>query len=837
MEFGPAMPNDDRLKALLSDLGRATLRGVRKCPKCGTFNGTRGLSCKNKSCDVVFKEAGEKRKMSTEACKLVTGTGTQGPEVTPPTLSLQVFSVRVRDKGPDYRGFVQLPVVQMSGDHMDSEAALITHTSALCFVDTCQRSFDATILKCHSTTCHSQLSGRTLVQGGSTYRNSEQIIQSLSLERVPVSRLESVRADEASLTRSCAHWYNSTNLEPTQGVRGVNEGGGCDSEVLSSNGGETEIETAPLTHTGLRHVNLSWYSLGVFETCESEPEKSSSLTLTTCQHIQAALRCYAEATPLPLTYSTLTSLNISAEMKQVTTVDGARLVASGGVTQEYGREKERSLLTTDSQYCTSLASQMRLDRSLLLLQTVWQLATETTGPLVQRVSKNIMAVKCKASPKHPLGYLHFSFFVSRLKDRVENKFFCSCTAFKGQVKHATNKDDPNFKKCLHFYSCIAAFASDLKLSEEFAYYIDLEMLNMDPLLSVTSRSIRQISETLIASRATNLAHPVSAGDNTRTQLVAILSEDSQDPCEVEVEVLRDDADLLEATGITVSEDGTLEQVHGLGIIPDSLEVRIHEMDPETLNFSTVGESPVEVVSSKRKREEPSPAIRTQESAPTPTPAPAKKHPPAKKVGAVALVKKQEPLNESDVSVTFLQWLASVTERINQSMHFQFDGKPDPLVFHVPQVTISLCTHSKMGLFGPQMPLEITRSFVENQDGTYEPYNRHKDDNESFRKTESQPLIKPLELKTFLKVGNTAPDQVDPTPFLIEWIPDILPCSKIGELRIRFEFGHQRNGLIEKRQSSLRPITRTISRNAAEISITRITTAPRSETIKLCSFLS
>nr|CAD7401827.1 unnamed protein product [Timema cristinae] len=711
------MPNDDRLKALLSDLGRATLRGVRKCPKCGTFNGTRGLSCKNKSCDVVFKEAGEKRKMSTEACKLITGTGTQ----------VCVFSVRVRDKGPDYRGFVQLPVVQMSGDHMDSEAALITHTSALCFVDTCQRSFDATILKCH--------------------------------------------------------------------------------------------------------------------------EKSSSLTLTTCQHIQAALRCYAEATPLPLTYSTLTSLNISTEMKQ----------------------------------------------------TVWQLATETTGPLVQRVSKNIMAVKCKASPKHPLGYLHFSFFVSRLKDRVENKFFCSCTAFKGQVKHATNKDDPNFKKCLHFYSCIAAFASDLKLSEEFAYYIDLEMLNMDPLLSVTR-------------------------DNTRTQLVAILSEDSQDPCEVEVEVLRDDADLLEATGITVSEDGTLAQVHGLGIIPDSLEVRIHEMDPETLNFSTVGESPVEVVSSKRKREESSPAIRTQESAP------AKKHPPAKKVGAVALVKKQEPLNESEVSVTFLQWLASVTERINQSMHFQFDGKPDPLVFHVPQfVTLLLqvffeclreriscggkkkrlpnfttgfvrkdavplgtftkytwhitniihvkqifetplisrnseamhrfinCWYrcSKMGMFCPQMPLEITRSFVENQDGTYEPYNRHKDDNESFRKTESQPLIKPLELKTFLKVGkllyclinklrtfgslcltgNTAPDQVDPTPFLIEWIPDILPCSKIGELRIRFEFGHQRNGLIEKRQSSLRPITRTISRNAAEISITRITTAPRSETIKLCSFLS
>ena len=54
-----------------------------------------------------------------------------------------------------------------------------------------------------------------------------------------------------------------------------------------------------------------------------------------------------------------------------------------------------------------------------------------------------------------------------------------------------------------------------------------------------------------------------------------------------------------------------------------------------------------------------------------------------------------------------------------------------------------------------MPLEITRSFVENRDGTYEPFHRRKDENEAFRKTDSQPLIKPLELKTFLKVGKSA----------------------------------------------------------------------------------
>jgi hypothetical protein len=46
----------------------------------------------------------------------------------------------------------------------------------------------------------------------------------------------------------------------------------------------------------------------------------------------------------------------------------------------------------------------------------------------------------------------------------------------------------------------------------------------------------------------------------------------------------------------------------------------------------------------------------------------------------------EPIDENATSITFVQWLASVTERINQAMHFQFSGKPDPLVFHVPQVT-------------------------------------------------------------------------------------------------------------------------------------------------------
>lgn len=56
----------------------------------------------------------------------------------------------------------------------------------------------------------------------------------------------------------------------------------------------------------------------------------------------------------------------------------------------------------------------------------------------------------------------------------------------------------------------------------------------------------------------------------------------------------------------------------------------------------------------------------------------------------------------------------------------------------------------------QLPLEITRSFIQNRDGTYELFKCPKVEVESIAETygrlEKQPAIRPLELKTFLKVG-------------------------------------------------------------------------------------
>lgn len=153
----------------------------------------------------------------------------------------------------------------------------------------------------------------------------------------------------------------------------------------------------------------------------------------------------------------------------------------------------------------------------------------------------------------------------------------------------------------------------------------------------------------------------------------------------------------------------------------------------------------------------------------------------------------DDLDEANTNLPFIKWLASITERINQTMHFQFDGKPDPLVFHVPQIffdclreriscggkkkrlpnsttafvrkdgvplgtftkytwQITNVLHVKSIFETPYIPLEITRSFVQNADGTYELYKREETEIDRYKKTNNNALIKPLELKTYLKVG-------------------------------------------------------------------------------------
>ncbi|XP_012521860.1 uncharacterized protein C2orf42 homolog [Monomorium pharaonis] len=721
------MSNEERLKKLLSDLGKATLRGVRKCPKCGTYNGSRGLCCKNKYCDAVFKEPGEKRKLSTEACKLITGS------------PAQVYSVRVKDKGPDYRGFVQLPLINTT---ISNDITTLISPTALCFVDSCERSFHNGVLKCH--------------------------------------------------------------------------------------------------------------------------EKGYSNTVLTCQHIQTALKCYAQAQPLTLKNSILSSLNVNNEMKQ----------------------------------------------------EIWLLATETSGPLVQRVSKNIMAVKCKASSKHPLGYVHFSFFVSKLRDRIEHRYFCSCTTFKDTTKVGDKVNgtlSSQSKRCVHFYACICAFASDPKLSEEFSYYINLGQTQSNiekPLATVPQNEEDKIVGIDLDSLTTDETDThllifrddtltVQSLDGNRLDLDSINLDSSILPHgiveNIEVECdrsLLDDnsiisqvhnLEVIDQNGVQLGGENTTKILDDQGTIDTKYNVlnnsqymlndnNIKILDPSTLKVlgtsttvldvtnaklvdnnialnngsvkivdrnaviqynnksasNSEGNATQTTISTKRKRDEKHTNNNNSNLNSVELRKPKSKSQIVKKYQNIC-----DDLDEASTSLPFIKWLASITERINQTMHFQFDGKPDPLVFHVPQIffdclreriscggkkkrlpnsttafvrkdgvplgtftkytwQITNILHVKSIFETPYIPLEITRSFVQNADGTYELYKREETEIDRFKKTNNNALIKPLELKTYLKVGNTSPNQVEPTPFLIEWIPDILPISKIGELRIRFEFGHVKN---------------------------------------------
>ncbi|XP_019574162.2 uncharacterized protein C2orf42 homolog isoform X2 [Rhinolophus sinicus] len=525
-------PNSLRTKvpAFLSDLGKATLRGIRKCPRCGTYNGTRGLSCKNKTCGTIFRY-GARKQPSVEAVKIITGS------------DLQVYSVRQRDRGPDYRCFVELGVSETT-IHTADGTIFTQLSSGRCYVPSCLKA-------------------------------------------------------------------------ATQGV----------------------VENQ-------------------------------------CQHIKLAVTCQAEATPLTLKNSVLNAMQASPETKQ----------------------------------------------------TIWQLATESTGPLVQRITKNILVVKCKASQKHSLGYLHTS-FVQKIsaKSLPERRFFCSCQTLKSHKSNASK--DEAAQRCIHFFACICAFASDETLAQEFSDFLNFDSSGLKeiivPQLGCHSESTVSTCEST-ASKAKKRKKDEISGAQTNSSLLP--------------------------------QDAVSSNLRKSGL-----------------------KKPVVASSLKRQA-----------------------------CGQL--------LDEAQVTLSFQDWLASVTERIHQTMHYQFDAfvRKDALplgTFSKYTWHITSILQVKQILDTPEMPLEITRSFIQNRDGTYELFKCPKVEVESIAETygriEKQPVLRPLELKTFLKVGNTSPDQKEPTPFIIEWIPDILPQSKIGELRIKFEYGHHRNGHVAEYQDQRPPLDQSL----------------------------
>lgn len=116
-------------KTLFEDLGRSTLRGVQKCPKCGTINGTRSNSCKNKDCLQIFKIPKDKAiEPKIEAVQVICNS------------DLQIFSVMLLNSSNNLRCFVHLPTIEGIETVKDAEEVkAIKQSAAMCYADTCKK--------------------------------------------------------------------------------------------------------------------------------------------------------------------------------------------------------------------------------------------------------------------------------------------------------------------------------------------------------------------------------------------------------------------------------------------------------------------------------------------------------------------------------------------------------------------------------------------------------------------------------------------------------------------------------------------------------------------------
>ncbi|XP_005929882.1 uncharacterized protein C2orf42 homolog isoform X2 [Simochromis diagramma] len=406
---------------------------------------------------------------------------------------------------------------------------------------------------------------------------------------------------------------------------------------------------------------------------ESPAAKQSSESL--CVHIKQAIECRSRATPLTFKSSVLEGLKASDQVKE----------------------------------------------------ELWRLATESPGPLVQRVSKDTLVVKCHTDSHHPLGLLHLTVGAggpsSEALKSERSIFHCACQVNtrrnKAGVDGAGGSQPPpssfTLQPCLHFFACVCAFASDEKLASEFSAFLNYASSGLQQ--KVLGRTIS--------------------------------------PCEK-----------------------PLQQAEPVGSHPRAKKLHLDE----SVSGST------------------------------------------------------QAVDENTVTMGFHQWLASVTERIHLAMHYQCDGKPEPLVYHIPQEFFNALqqrlslgskkrrlpnfttafvrndglpqtSYSKYTwhitnlmqvkrIFDtPELPLEVTQSFVKNADGSYSHFRcpEPPPELESLEgcKSDRPQAIRPMELRTFLKVG--AADQKEACPFVIDWIPDVLPRCHVGELRISFEFGHQQSG--------------------------------------------
>ncbi|XP_055324128.1 uncharacterized protein C2orf42 homolog isoform X2 [Sitodiplosis mosellana] len=189
--------------------------------------------------------------------------------------------------------------------------------------------------------------------------------------------------------------------------------------------------------------------------------------------------------------------------------------------------------------------------------------------------------------------------------------------------------------------------------------------------------------------------------------------------------------------------------------------------------------------------------------------------------------------------SYHNWLGSVIEATNLILDFNSDGYPEPLKFSVPHLyfdilrtkfsagtkkkrlpnlttvvtdgryknqTMSTWIFSNIKLIKyifctKTMELEVVRSFRKTSQNTFEYIPASELINSEDEVFDNNRKIRPTVYKTFLKmksVDKNAKFQCKSSKqglFIIEWIPNALPISKYGEMRIKLQYGHMKNDTV------------------------------------------
>ncbi|XP_068190561.1 uncharacterized protein C2orf42 homolog isoform X2 [Antennarius striatus] len=643
--------------AFLSNLGRATLRGIRKCPQCGIYNGTRGLRCKNKACGISLRNASatcrSSKSCAVEAVKVIIDSeeraakGCDGGEAALDGVlsgGVQVFSVCHRGRGAaaTQLGFVELVPTDTAIATGDGATLLTRINLGRCFVPSCRQ-------------------GQRSKQG--------------------------------------------------EGESGTN----------------------------------------------SSKQSSDSL----CIHIKQAIECHSSATPLTLKSSVLEGLQASIQARE----------------------------------------------------ELWRLATESPGPLVQRVAKDTLVVKCHTDSQHPLGLLHLTVGAGGLSERRSREqqtavFHCSCQTSSRRSKAgadgvggSTNchppASMPASQPCLHFYACVCAFASDEKLAAEFAAFI-----------SHSPNGVQQnAGSRAISPGSLPQAEALTAHHKTKKlRLDESLSG-------VSLSGLGNEGDsasgLRKAGQRKTPGAGGLKGPASTQVVDESavtfgfhqwlasVTERIHQ----TMHYQFDGKArdTLHIISACTPDSQGNLNLWCStfpRSSSTPCSSACRWAPRRRGCRTSQQVEQRHPpIHNRFLPPKHLRWFHQRTFDVS-TVFVRNDGLPlgsfTKYTWHITSFT-----QVKRIFDTPELPLESSQSFVKNIDGSYSrfccPELPSEPELPEECRTDRPQAIRPLELRTFLKVGPGTPDQKETSPFVIDWIPDVLPRCHVGELRISFEFDHQQSG--------------------------------------------